>query len=179
MLIDRLLERAFAIAPSTIDAVWEPGLVLAPVAGKVRSLSSVSDPVFSSGIMGPGLAFEPVSNVAYAPFDGVITAALESGHAYGIADDDGLEVLIHVGFDTVYLHGEGFTSHVSKNDRVRAGQPLVTFDRDLMRASGYSDTVVMTLTNVDVLSSYELLVGEGYEVRAGEPVAKLTESVGC
>ena len=112
--------------------------VLSPLDGSVVALSEVPDPVFSKGTMGPGVAVIPSGDTAYAPGAGVVVAAQPSGHAFGLLLDDGLEVLIHIGIDTVQLTGQGFEVHVTKGQKVTAGTPLVTFDRKVITDAGYS-----------------------------------------
>lgn len=114
----------------------------APVSGTTVALSEIDDPVFSSGAMGQGIGIKPETGDVFAPLAGKVLTALDSGHAYGIRSDSGVEVLVHVGVDTVQMKGEGFTQHVSKGDRVEAGQPLVTFDRAKVAEAGYDDTVI-------------------------------------
>ena len=129
------------IAAAQTRAAGEAGVVrevLSPLDGSVVALSEVPDPVFSKGTMGPGVAVIPSGDTAYAPGSGVVVAAQPSGHAFGLLLDDGLEVLIHIGIDTVQLKGQGFEVHVTKGQKVTAGTPLVTFDRKVITDAGYS-----------------------------------------
>ncbi|MBU3705287.1 MAG: PTS beta-glucoside transporter subunit EIIBCA [Mycobacterium sp.] len=129
------------IAAAQTRAAGEAGVVhevLSPLDGSVVALSEVPDPVFSKGTMGPGVAVIPSGDTAYAPGAGVVVAAQPSGHAFGLLLDDGLEVLIHIGIDTVQLKGQGFEVHVTKGQKVTAGTPLVTFDRKVITDAGYS-----------------------------------------
>lgn len=134
--------------------------------GEAIALSDVDDPVFSSGAMGSGLGIKPENGNVFAPISGKILTALDSGHAYGIKSDTGVEVLVHVGVDTVQMKGEGFTMHVAKGDRVEAGQPLVTFDRDAVAKAGYQDTVITIITNSGNFATVEPQVGK--RLTAGE-----------
>src|SRR5690606_29096476 len=104
--------------------------ILAPVTGWAAPLSEVPDAVFSEAMLGDGLAIEPTEGEICAPFDGVIAVLPASRHAVSIRSDQGLEVLIHVGLETVALKGEGFTAHVAEGQRVRAGDRLLSFDMD-------------------------------------------------
>lgn len=126
-----------------------PTVIEAPVAGDVIDLAQVPDPAFSSGAMGPGLAVEPVEGVVRAPFDGVANVVFPTGHALGLTSDTGVELLIHVGMDTVNLEGRGFTSHVTQGQRVRKGEVLLEFDIDEIKAAGYSTIVPVIVTNGD------------------------------
>ena len=118
-----------------------------PIVGEVVALSDVNDPVFSSGVMGQGIAVKPSKGVVYAPADAEIAIAFPTGHAYGLKTDNGAEILIHVGIDTVSLNGEGFEAKVSQGDRVRAGDIIGTFDSEVIAANGLDDTTMVIITN--------------------------------
>ena len=118
-----------------------------PIVGEVVALSEVNDPVFSSGVMGQGIAVKPSKGVVYAPTDAEIAIAFPTGHAYGLKTDNGAEFLIHVGIDTVSLNGEGFEAKVSQGDRVRAGDIIGTFDSEVIAANGLDDTTMVIITN--------------------------------
>ena len=118
-----------------------------PIVGEVVSLSEVNDPVFSSGVMGQGIAVKPSKGVVYAPADAEIAIAFPTGHAYGLKTDNGAEILIHVGIDTVSLNGKGFEAKVSQGDRVRAGDIIGTFDSEVIAANGLDDTTMVIITN--------------------------------
>ena len=153
------------VAAAATKAVGDAGLeatIVSPLDGTVVALSDVPDPVFGKGIMGPGVAIEPSGSTAYAPGSGVVVAAQPTGHAFGLALDNGVEVLIHIGIDTVKLKGEGFDVHVAKGDRVTAGTPLVTFDRAVIEAAGYP-----LITPIVILNSKKF---GGVEVAAGGTV---------
>lgn len=129
------------IAAAETKAAGEAGIVrevLSPLDGMVVALADVPDPVFSRGTMGPGVAVMPSGDTAYAPGTGTVVAAQPTGHAFGLVLDNGLEVLIHIGIDTVQLKGVGFDVHVTKGQKVAAGTPLVTFDRKVIEDAGYS-----------------------------------------
>lgn len=118
-----------------------------PIVGEVVALSEVNDPVFSSGVMGQGIAVKPSKGVVYAPADAEIAIAFPTGHAYGLKTDNGAEILMHVGIDTVSLNGEGFEAKVSQGDRVRAGDIIGTFDSEVIAANGLDDTTMVIITN--------------------------------
>ena len=130
------------------------GTVLQPVKGNVIPYDQIPDETFATGVLGVGVGIEPTDELVVAPFDGEISSVAESRHAVGIAAND-MELLIHVGVDTVNMNGDGFTCLVSEGDQVKAGQPLIRFDRAKIKAAGYSDTVAVLLTNSDDLEGVE------------------------
>ena len=120
-------------------------VVLAPIAGAVIELANVPDPVFSSGVMGGGCGIEPDEESVVAPFSGTVTAVTPTEHAIGITSDDGVEVLIHVGIDTVDMNGDGFCTLVEEGQKVEEGEPILAFARSLVRNAGHSDVVVVLM----------------------------------
>ena len=131
------------------------GVVLQPVKGKVIPYTEIPDDTFASGVLGEGVGVEPADELVVAPFDGEISSVADSKHAVGISAND-MELLIHVGVDTVNMNGDGFTCLVKEGDKVKAGQPLIRFSRSKIQAAGYSDTVAVLLTNSDDLEGVEL-----------------------
>ncbi len=130
------------IASLTID-----GTVRAAVSGTVKPLADVNDGVFSSGMMGQGIAIDPTEGQVLAPCEGEVAVMMkESGHAVGLRMANGMEVLIHIGLDTVDMQGDGFTCHVNQGDVVHLGDPLITFDRAKIAAAGHPDTVMEIIT---------------------------------
>lgn len=125
-------------------------VLAAAVAGKVVPLKEVNDPVFSTDMMGKGIAIAPESNQLFAPADGVLTVMYDSKHAYGIQADSGAEILIHIGIDTVNLAGKFFSTNKKKGERVKKGELLGTFDREAIKNAGYDDTVMILITNSTV-----------------------------
>lgn len=121
--------------------------LVSPENGKIMSLSEVKDDVFSSGAMGKGIAIEPTDGVLHAPADGKIIMTFETGHAIGMKTKTGAEILMHIGMDTVNLQGKGFDTLVEKDQEVKAGDPLVKFDIDLIKKAGYPVTTPMVVTN--------------------------------
>ena len=141
----------------------------APVPGQAVPLAAVPDKTFASGTLGQGLGFNPTEGKAYAPVSGELVVAMP--HAYGIRNDSGLEVLVHLGIDTVQLNGKHFTTHVAQGDRVEAGQLLAEFDLDGIVLAGYNPITVMVVTNPGPFSA---VVPEAVEdVREGDTVLDL------
>lgn len=171
---DKFKKAAKPAKPEALSVSAPAGTVLAPVTGKAIKLEDVSDPVFSSGAMGQGCGIEPEGETVFAPVSGTLTAAgAPNFHALGIQGDDGAEILIHVGVDTVEMKGEGFTVFGEKGTHVKAGEPLLSFSKDKISAAGHDTVVIMALTNTDDLASVEL-AAEG-AVQAGEPVIKFAK----
>lgn len=137
-----------------------------PVAGAVIPLAEVEDPVFSGGVLGEGVAIDPVEGKVYAPGDGTISALTESKHAVGITTDTGLEVLIHVGIDTVQLAGEGFTLHCKMGDKVKKGDLILEFDMNKIKEAGLSLVTPVLISNMTNFVS--LKAGDQKQVKAGE-----------
>ncbi len=143
--------------PTTSVIRCAAGTVLQPVKGKVIAREAIPDDTFASGVLGDGVGIEPTDELVVAPFDGTISSVAESQHAVGV-ESNGMEMLIHVGVDTVNMQGDGFTCLVKEGDAVKAGQPLIRFSREKIKAAGYSDTVAVLLTNSDDLEGVECLV---------------------
>lgn len=139
---------AGAEAPVTV-ATTAPAVVRvkAPVAGRVVPLSDVPDEMFSDGTMGPGIAIEPTDDVVTAPADGTVESVFPTGHAIGLRLNDGTELLIHIGIDTVSMKGDGFETLVAAGDVVKTGDPLVRFDRDRIAAAGHATVTPMIVLN--------------------------------
>lgn len=144
----------------------------APASGRVAALCDVPDPVFSAGMLGQGCAVWPDEGIVCAPAAGVVSVAMS--HAVGICGDCGAELLVHVGIDTVEMHGDGFELLVAQGDHVEAGQPLVRFDRERVAAAGHPDCVVLAVTNSADMESVDLLVKPGEEVYAGDELVRCT-----
>ncbi|MFC6464048.1 beta-glucoside-specific PTS transporter subunit IIABC [Marinilactibacillus sp. GCM10026970] len=138
-----------AIVQANGESYVEKEVIESPVTGTVLPLSEVKDEAFSSGAMGKGVAIEPTEGKVVSPVNGEVTALFPTGHAIGITSDEGVELLIHVGMDTVQLDGEGFTAHVKTGDRVEVGQTLIEFDIDLIKKAGYPVTTPVLVTNAD------------------------------
>jgi PTS system sucrose-specific IIC component len=124
-------------------------IITSPIKGEIISLSEVKDAVFSSGALGKGAAIMPSDGKVVAPFDGIVSALFETKHAIGLVSTDGVELLIHIGFDTVNLGGNYFTAYITQGDRIKKGELLVEFDKDAIVKSGYDVTTPVVVTNAD------------------------------
>ncbi len=127
--------------------------ILSPLAGKAIALEDVPDPTFAEGILGLGAAVEPSEGKITAPADGTVGTLFDTHHAIGLNLDNGAELLIHIGINTVELNGEGFTAHVSEGNRVKKGQTLITFDKELIASKGYKTVTPVIITNPDEYSA--------------------------
>ena len=127
----------------------EAGEVKAPANGEVIARENIEDETFASGVLGDGVGIRPSAGYVVAPFDGEITSVADSKHAIGLASPSGMELLIHVGVDTVAMNGDGFDPQVAEGDQVKAGQLILNFDIDKIKAANHPDTVVVLLTNAD------------------------------
>jgi len=141
-------------------------VVTSPLVGEIIALEDTPDAVFASGAMGKGVAIEPSVGEVVAPADGVIRLLFPTNHAIGLATDDGAELLIHVGMDTVALDGKGFTAHVVQGSKVKKGQLLLSFDIDTIKEAGYPVTTPIIVTNtanykqIEVLAKGEIQLGD-------------------
>ena len=162
-----------AMVALQVDAsATDAATLVSPMTGTALPLSQVSDPVFASESMGKGAAVEPTDDAIYAPCDGEVTLAANTGHALGMMSDAGCEVLLHIGIDTVELKGAPFTAHVSAGDHVKAGQLLMEADLDQIKAAGKAATTMVIVTNSDDFKSIE---GTSGKVVAGASLVKLSK----
>lgn len=141
-------EAEFAVSDHTTALVKTVQLV-SPLAGKVKSLSQATDPVFSSGVMGQGVVIEPSQGELVSPVNGTVTVLFPTKHAVGIVSEEGVELLMHIGMDTVSLDGQGFEAHVAQGDKVKAGQKLITFDMEAIQGAGLVTETPVIVTNQD------------------------------
>lgn len=136
-------------APAAQPLTTERRLVDCPMDGKLIPLGEVADETFASGVLGAGVALEPTDGTVYSPFDGTVETLLDSHHAIGLRSADGVELLVHIGRDTVALNGQHFTAFVKVGDTVKKGQRLLACDLDAVCAAGYDITTPVIVTNTD------------------------------
>lgn len=132
-------------------------VLFAPLKGNVISREAIPDETFASGVLGDGVGIEPETGEVVAPFDGVISSVTDTHHALGITGPGEMEVLIHVGIDTVNMKGDGFELLVSEGDKVKAGQKLMNFDIEKIKGAGYSTTTAVLLTNSDDYPDFKIV----------------------
>lgn len=147
--------------------------LLAHMTGQYMDLTEVPDPVFSEKMMGDGFAITPTVGEVVSPVAGEIVQVFPTKHAVGIRTNNGLELLIHIGLETVAMNGEGFTTHVSAGDKVVPGDKLVTFDIELVKEKAKSTVTPCIITNMDIVKSFELLSVEE-TVANSTDIAKVT-----
>lgn len=164
------------------DRTPDSNAILSPVAGRLVNLEATGDPVFASRALGEGVGVVPETageTAVLAPVSGTLKTVARTGHAFGIKTDDGIEVLVHVGIDTVNMDGEGFVVAVGKGERIAAGEPLATVDFGKVAAAGHSVVVVVTVVNAAELTVVTPLIGDGSSddnggdcktVSAGSPI---------
>lgn len=146
------------------DRAPDSNAILSPVAGRLVNLEATGDPVFASRALGEGVGVVPETageTAVLAPVSGTLKTVARTGHAFGIKTDDGIEVLVHVGIDTVDMDGEGFAVVVAKGERIAAGEPLATVDFGKVAAAGHSVVVVVTVVNAAELTVVTPLIGDG------------------
>lgn len=141
------VEKPAAATAGGVATLTKVGTLAAPVTGELIAMKDLSDAVFASGALGDGIGIKPAEATIVSPVEGTVITAMKTGHAYGLKTDNGVEVLVHIGVDTVKMKGEGFEQLVHKGDRVSVGQPLANVDFAAVKAAGYDDTVIMTVTN--------------------------------
>ena len=131
------------------------GQVIQPVPGKVIPREEIPDETFATGVLGDGVGIDPAEGVVYAPFDGEVSNIFDTNHAVSL-EGSGMELLIHVGVDTVNMKGDGFKGFVKEGDQVKAGQKLIEFDIEKIKKAGYSPVTAVLLTNSDDIDGYEV-----------------------
>ena len=142
-------EAEFASHTATPAVLAETAEVVSPLAGQVKPLSQATDPVFSSGVMGQGVVIEPSQGELVSPVNGTVTVLFPTKHAVGIVSEEGVEMLMHIGMDTVSLDGKGFEAHVEQGDKVVVGQQLISFDMDVIKEAGLVTETPVIITNQD------------------------------
>lgn len=142
-------EAEFASHTATPTVLAESAEVVSPLAGQVKPLSQATDPVFSSGVMGQGVVIEPSQGELVSPVNGTVTVLFPTKHAVGIVSEEGIEMLMHIGMDTVSLDGKGFVAHVEQGDKVVVGQQLISFDMDVIKKAGLVTETPVIITNQD------------------------------
>lgn len=145
--------------------------IVAPVTGECIKMEEVADPAFSSKALGDGFAIKPTDGTVLSPVSGKVAAAASTLHAFAFITDDGKEVLLHIGLDTVKLGGEGFVCHVKKGAHVRAGERIAQFDLETMKLLGIDTTTIVAFTDGECIK----VPGEkfGSRVVAGESMLSL------
>lgn len=154
--------------PAKEGADGQEKKVYAPINGEAISSAQVNDPTFASEALGKGLAIIPSEGKVYAPFDGTVEMLFDTKHAVAVTSDDGVEVLIHVGVDTVNLKGEGYTAHTATGEKVKKGQLLLEFDMDRIKKAGYQTVTPVIVTNSDEYKNVQVV--KTGSVRAGDEV---------
>ena len=142
--------------------------VKSPMDGTFLSLEQLPDETFATAILGPGCGIEPSGDTVYAPFDGKVTSVADTLHAVGLMSDDGIELLIHIGMDTVEMQGKGFQALVKEGQSVKAGTPLLKIDLDAIRAANHPTASAIIVTNADDLPELKI-TGSGI-VSVGTPL---------
>ena len=145
--------------------------VVSPLDGDIIELKEVDDEVFASGVTGKGVAIVPTNNVVISPVEGTVSVLFPSKHAVGITTKDGVELLVHIGLNTVMLNGEGFTTFVNQGDKVVCGQKLLEFDKEFILSKGYSLQSPVLVTNADQFS--DIVMNENQTVKTGEELYKV------
>lgn len=144
---EALKEAAEGLVEPTVLA--ETAEVVSPLAGQVKPLSQATDTVFSSGVMGQGVVIEPSQGELVSPVNGTVTVLFPTKHAVGMVSEEGIEMLMHIGMDTVSLDGKGFEAHVAQGDKVTVGQKLISFDMDVIKKAGLVTETPVIITNQD------------------------------
>ena len=152
-----------------------PVTITSPLAGEVKELSQATDPVFAQGLMGRGVVIVPSQGELVSPVNGRVTVFFPTKHAIGILSDEGVEILMHIGMDTVNLEGKGFEGYVSQGDKVKVGDKLISFDIDMIKKAGYVTETPVIITNsdkyqVEVLEQLPRVVERGNQLMNAQPL---------
>lgn len=158
-------------APQRVKTVMSDAVLGAHMSGTVVALSEVADEAFASGVLGKGVAIEPSEGKLYAPVDAAVESVFDSRHAVSLTAENGAEILLHIGIDTIKLGGKHFTAHVKEGQQVKKGDLLISFDLEAIKAAGYRTTTPMAVCNSDdFLSVQPLTTGP---IRAGEDILQI------
>ncbi|HEM2808891.1 TPA: PTS system trehalose-specific EIIBC component [Streptococcus suis] len=149
--------------------------LISPLTGQAKELSQATDPVFASGVMGQGVLIDPSEGLLVAPVDGEVSVLFPTNHAVGITATNGVELLMHIGMDTVGLEGKGFTAHVKQGDKVKAGDKLISFDIDVIKAAGLVAETPVIVTNQTDFNT-EVLGNLPRSVERGQAILKATKA---
>lgn len=147
-------------------------VLYSPIEGEVLELSSIDDVAFASGVLGNGVAIMPTKGICVSPVDGKVETLFKTNHAIGIVTKSGVEILIHIGMDTVQLDGKHFTAKIKQGDEVKKGQELVEFDIDAIKEAGYSVVTPVVITNSDKYEKVCVVAKENVSI--GEELIKLS-----
>lgn len=126
---------------------------MSPMNGNIIELSEVNDATFSEKLLGDGVAIESEDGKVFAPFDGIVSALFPTNHAISLESDDGVEMLIHIGIDTVQLNGKYFFSHVEQNQKIKQGDLLIEFNKEAIKSEGYAIITPVIIANTDTYSN--------------------------
>lgn len=169
-LFSKLMKKEEKKEERTISIREEAGCVYSPVNGRAAALESLDDGMFSEKILGDGAAVTPSDGEFVSPVTGTVETAFPTGHAYGIRTDSGLEILIHIGIDTVALNGKGFQARVQQGQKVKAGDPIASVDLDTVRNAGYPvETMVIVTSGNGILER----ISAAAQVSAGDKLFKV------
>ena len=158
------------VTPARVDAIAAAGTLASPMTGTAKAMADAPDAVFASGAMGNGAVVFPTDGAVYSPVNGTVSMLFDTKHAIGLVSDDGVEILIHIGVDTVELGGAPFTAHVASGDAVKAGQLLIEADLDAIEAAGKPTATMVIVTNTDDYASVNPTIGA---VKAGEKLVSV------
>ena len=151
--------------------VTKQEIIYAPIAGEAVASEQISDPTFGEEMLGKGLAIKPTEGKVYAPVDGTVAMVFDTKHAINLISEQGAEILIHVGLDTVRLKGEHFTAHVTNGEQIKKGELLLEFDIEAIKAAGFDTISPIVICNSDDYSKVERITG--MQVNTSDTVMKL------
>ncbi len=153
---EKMLKKLFGLGKKEAEQVQpQQEVVVSPITGKLVNIEEVPDPMFAQKMMGDGVAIEPTEGKAVAPVAGEIVQVFPTKHAIGLKTKGGIELLLHIGLETVNMKGEGFTAHVKEGDKVNVGDTLVEFDLDLINEKATSTITPIVITNMEAVASLE------------------------